>query len=82
MSNRREFIRAFAIAGGTLLITRGASGRTFAGLTSLDSLPYAPAADPWSQVPKILRRIKPPTFPRRDFNITRYGAGGDGKGVV
>jgi len=29
-------------------------------------------------VPAILRRIKPPVFPKRDFDITRFGAVGDG----
>ena len=32
----------------------------------------------WEQVPKILSRIKAPTFPDRDFNITDYGAVSDG----
>jgi polygalacturonase len=32
----------------------------------------------WAQVPEILRRIKPPRFPERDFHITKYGAVGDG----
>jgi polygalacturonase len=35
--------------------------------------------DPWQQVPQILQQIKPPTFPKKDYNITRYGAVGDGK---
>ena len=34
--------------------------------------------DGWDRVPGILRRIVPPTFPSRDFNITSYGARGDG----
>ncbi|MBN1788368.1 MAG: glycoside hydrolase family 28 protein [Sedimentisphaerales bacterium] len=33
----------------------------------------------WEEVPKILKRIVPPKFPDRDFNITDYGAVGDGK---
>lgn len=36
----------------------------------------APAA--WNQVPEILKRIVPPAFPDRQFDITRYGAVGDG----
>jgi polygalacturonase len=32
----------------------------------------------WEQVPRILSRIKAPVFPDRDFNITSYGAVGDG----
>lgn len=30
--------------------------------------------DPWAAVPAILSRIKPPIFPARDFEITRFGA--------
>ncbi len=31
--------------------------------------------DPWTaECPKILARIKPPKFPKMDFNILRYGA--------
>lgn len=33
----------------------------------------------WDQVPKILEQIVPPTFPAQDFDITEYGAVGDGK---
>ena len=33
----------------------------------------------WDQVPVILSRIIPPTFPERDFDITQFGAIGDGK---
>jgi polygalacturonase len=32
----------------------------------------------WDLVPEILARIVSPTFPARDFEITRYGAVGDG----
>jgi polygalacturonase len=28
----------------------------------------------WDQLPKILARIKPPVFAKRDFDITKYGA--------
>ena len=37
------------------------------------------AASPWDQVPGILARIVPPTFPDVTFDVTRYGAKGDGK---
>ena len=33
----------------------------------------------WDMVPQILSRIVPPSFPSRDFDITRYGARGDGR---
>ena len=29
----------------------------------------AQAEDPWSEVPSILARIKPPKFPSRDFHV-------------
>ena len=32
----------------------------------------------WESVPEILARIRAPVFPKRDFEITRYGAAGDG----
>src|SRR5690349_6969280 len=35
--------------------------------------------DPWSQLPQILKQIKPPTFRNKDYLITSYGAVGDGK---
>lgn len=38
----------------------------------------ARAADSWSEADAIVARIKPPRFPSRDFDITRYGAAGDG----
>lgn len=33
----------------------------------------------WATVPAILARIRPPAFPKRDFDVRRYGAAGDGK---
>ena len=37
------------------------------------------AADPWADLPTVLAGIRPPSFPERDFDITRHGAKGDGK---
>jgi polygalacturonase len=34
-------------------------------------------ADPWVELPRILARIKPPSFPSRTFDVTKYGAVGD-----
>src|SRR5437762_2620020 len=31
-------------------------------------------ADPWDEVPAILARIKPPSFPKRDFDLKRFGS--------
>ncbi|MCX5632404.1 MAG: glycoside hydrolase family 28 protein [Phycisphaerae bacterium] len=41
--------------------------------------PVSQANAGWEQANKILSRIKAPQFPNRDFNITDYGAVGDGK---
>jgi polygalacturonase len=58
------------------------------GLASaLNAAPTIPSASentvadtnqPWSQMQNILRRIAPPLFPEADFEITRFGAKGDG----
>jgi polygalacturonase len=51
-----------------------------AGRVSPDRKPPPPASeDPWARVPKILSRINPPTFPPRSFDVTAYGALGDGR---
>src|SRR6476660_1850718 len=36
-------------------------------------------AEAWAEVPRIVQRIKAPVFPKRDFDITKYGAVGDGQ---
>jgi polygalacturonase len=45
--------------------------------TSCRSFADAPV-DVWAQVPAILARIVPPKFPNRDFDVTQFGARGDG----
>ncbi|WP_207431551.1 glycoside hydrolase family 28 protein [Sabulibacter ruber] len=35
-------------------------------------------ADPWGYAQKVLKQIKAPTFPNRDFNVRTYGAEGNG----
>lgn len=65
MQNRRRFLEfVLAGAGATLIAPRIAFGQ----LTSQAS------SDDWAQAARILARIKPPQFPKRDFNITKYGA--------
>jgi polygalacturonase len=52
-----------------------------AGVAALGSFERAQAASQaagWDQVPGILARIKLPSFPSRDFDVTKYGATGDG----
>jgi polygalacturonase len=66
-STRREFLGILG-TGATLL---AASRLARATETS--------SGDPWEQIPSILQRIKPPTFPSRSFDLAKYGAVGDGK---
>ena len=52
-----------------------------AGAAALSLLPGAaePASSGWDEVPRILARIKPPVFPDRVFDVSKYGAVGDGR---
>lgn len=63
------------------LTTRRDLLRLGAGIVALTRVPkgYAAAEQAgWGEVPGILKRIQAPVFPDRDFDITRYGASGDG----
>lgn len=62
--SRRDFLKA------------GPTGVVFARGTRGHAAP--PAEDPWAQAAMIRARIRPPVFAKRDFEITRYGAAGDG----
>ncbi|HEX6280054.1 MAG TPA: twin-arginine translocation signal domain-containing protein, partial [Pyrinomonadaceae bacterium] len=58
---RRDFIKALTFST--------------AGLVIAPSFGWAQGADPWrTEYPRILARIKPPKFPKRDFSILKYGA--------
>jgi polygalacturonase len=72
MTTRRAFIKNFIAAGAAVLVT---PRLVFDQALTRDRLPE----DVWAQVPRILQRIKPPVFPKRVFDITRFGAVGDGK---
>jgi polygalacturonase len=86
--SRRDFLRTLgggagaALVAPELLASLGAchpvtrnSGATSTGATPPNGGGYT---GPWARVPEILGRIVPPVFPARDFDITRYGARGDG----
>ena len=69
-TTRREFVRTVTTAGGAILLLPALEGcRTF-------GLGAEPAG--WDLVPGILARIRPPVFPARTFDVTQYGARGDG----
>jgi len=66
--NRREFTKSLAIAAGT------------AWAVPMCAVAGTPdASDSWTQFSEILARIKPPTFPDREFDIAKFGAVGDNK---
>ena len=58
--------------------TTAAAVPAFALYPSLVAAQAVPA-DPWSLAAEIVRTMVIPKFPGRDFDITRYGAVGDGK---
>jgi polygalacturonase len=72
---RRDFLALTGSAGAAFL---------FPGTAAASLRPGAwprPGVDPaagWAQVPAILGRIVAPTFPARDYPVTKYGAVGDG----
>jgi polygalacturonase/lysophospholipase L1-like esterase len=80
MTTRRDFLKTFIAGGAASLVAYRllAADTAFGNVLPILRADYS-AADPWAEVPAILQRIKPPTFPERDFDITRFGAKGDGR---
>ena len=72
MSSRREFLRDALISGAGIGVYR------LVGSTGLACKPFA-ADDAWTKAAGILRRVRAPIFPRRDFAITRFGAVGNAR---
>jgi len=72
MTSRREFLQNVLISGAGL----GVSGLIGSSAVAFEHLP---AEDPWIEARRILRRIKAPIFPGRDFSITRFGAVGNAR---
>ncbi len=66
--SRREFLElAIAGTGATLLLSQ-------------TGFAQSRSADPWrTEYPKILARIKPPRFRKRDYSVLKFGAVADGK---
>ena len=73
-TSRREFLKKVAAGSGAVTLSAFAGARVLSSPSA-----FAASPDPWSEVPKILARIKPPTFANRDFDVTKYGAVGDNK---
>jgi len=60
------------------LCTAATATTVLAWPSSLRSLQRAVDADPWARADEIVRSIAIPRFPSRDFEITSFGAVGDG----
>jgi polygalacturonase len=65
MNSRREFLKT---------VTAGAVAVRYAPEIWLSA---DTSGDPWRELPKILARIKPPSFPSRTFDVTKFGAVGN-----
>ena len=73
--SRRDFVRRLSLGAGAAFMAPG----LLSGCASLGFGGGARAGAGWAMVPQILARIRPPSFPARDFPVTNYGAVGDGK---
>ena len=73
--NRREFAKSLAVAAAGACSAGALHG--LAEATALNSADRSSSG--WEQLPNILGRIKPPVFPGREFEITKFGAVGDDK---
>src|SRR5690242_3780184 len=69
-TTRRDFLRAATIVGGAVALTGALGGPAFA------AAPAANAAD--QAADRIVRSIKRPRIPQRDFVVTGFGAVADG----
>ncbi len=76
MNNRRDFLKS-ALASGAGLSLAALTSEAF-GRAVMPALMPADA-NHWPEVNRILRRVRAPIFPRRDFSINRFGAIGNGR---
>jgi polygalacturonase len=73
MTDRRDFLKHMLLGGAAALVAPSLSARGDA-FARVFAQQRTSAADPWAQVPQILKRINPPRFAKRDFVITKFGA--------
>ena len=72
MTTRRDFLRNFIVGGAVVAVT---PSTLLANIGDISRAVVRQANGPFEQVmPGILKRIKPPVFPKRDFPITKFGA--------
>jgi polygalacturonase len=77
MRTRRQFLKTSFTAGGSMMLVGASLARSSASPLHSLLANVAARANPWTEVPGILSRIKAPVFPNRDFEIPDYGAEGD-----
>ncbi|MFN2578196.1 MAG: glycoside hydrolase family 28 protein [Pyrinomonadaceae bacterium] len=77
MLERRDFLKTFLACGaGAIFLPVSAQARAVAS----PPMGAPQAGGSWEIVfPQILNRIQAPVFPRRDFDIAKFGAHGDGQ---
>ncbi|SFB52984.1 Tat (twin-arginine translocation) pathway signal sequence [Amycolatopsis marina] len=71
---RRDFLTATGLAAATGVVSLAYSPQATAS-----AVPGTSADRAWNEAAAILRRVRPPVFPDREFDITRFGAVGDGE---
>lgn len=83
--SRRDALRLGLLAAGAVTgvaavgaVRDPASADTVTAAAAGPPSPMPGLAEAWQRAPEILRRITPPTFPDATFDITDYGAVGDG----
>ncbi|HEX8560765.1 MAG TPA: glycosyl hydrolase family 28 protein [Pyrinomonadaceae bacterium] len=80
MSDRRDFVKKVLAGGAGALLLKDVTGGDALARAASQAGGAAPGGgDPWARVPEILKRIKPPVFPKRDFDVTKHGAVADGR---
>src|SRR5262245_35372795 len=81
VSSRLEMASSFD-RGRRAFLRAGVAAAVGVAASPLDarSQPASQAEDLWAEADRILRRIVPPRFPSREFDLRRYGARDDGTG--
>src|SRR5881392_3613260 len=78
--SRRDILKIGGLAVGGALVSGGVLAETMGAFASTPgAVQPAAAASAWDQVPVILSRIVPPTFAATNFDVTAFGAKGDGR---
>ncbi|CAN5918486.1 hypothetical protein BH11GEM2_BH11GEM2_27440 [soil metagenome] len=79
-SSRREFLRRMGAGAAGMMGTPALLAAMASRRAPRDLGGFAHGGmEGWDRVPEILKRIKAPVFASRTFNVTHYGARGDGQ---